>query len=643
MISFLSPLFLAGVIAGALPLVLHLLRREPEARLPFAAVALLQNAPVEQADKRRLRELLLLALRISALVLLALAFARPYWTASAATSAGPLSVILLDTSLSLSAPGRFERARGLALQALDRAAGRVAVVTFSDVPRVAAAPGADREAARTALTSAAADFGATRYRAALATAADLIAADEQHEQSGAILLISDLQASGWDAGDRALVPAHTRVEIVDAGAPPPNLAVTHLRRAGNRLTAAVRNGGSEAREARVRFDVDAGTVGVAAVTVAAGESADVSIVLPDTLQGATASATVDDDLGAAGDNARFMVIAGAPRSTVLLVAGGDDPSREAFYLWHALTAAGADRSPYDVRGVGAGSFGTWSEERLGSVAAIVLTSTRGLDRKGRDLLSTFLNGGGGLVLTLGPQVDAQVAADILSTAGVRIGEDPAVRGSERAPGTLAPVDSRHPLFRAFGAEAAMLGLVRFERTTPIAAPGCATLARFTTGAPAMVECSLGAKRTGDGRTIVVASDLDHVWNDFPRHAMFVPFVHEVIGYVAAARALSSDYLVADVPSGVPARPGIAALPSPPAADGARPRQIAVNVDPRESDPARLTIEEFQASIAPRQDADRRAAEIQAERDEDRQGVWRLLLVLMGATLVIESLVARRTV
>ncbi len=69
--SFLAPLFLAGAAAAAVPLVLHLLKRQPEPRVKFAAVKLLKHAPVELTEKRRLRELLLLALRMAALALLA--------------------------------------------------------------------------------------------------------------------------------------------------------------------------------------------------------------------------------------------------------------------------------------------------------------------------------------------------------------------------------------------------------------------------------------------------------------------------------------------------------------------------------------------------------------------------------------------
>ena len=38
MIAFIAPLFLVGAIAAAIPIVLHLIKREPEARVPFGAV-----------------------------------------------------------------------------------------------------------------------------------------------------------------------------------------------------------------------------------------------------------------------------------------------------------------------------------------------------------------------------------------------------------------------------------------------------------------------------------------------------------------------------------------------------------------------------------------------------------------------------
>jgi len=70
-------LYLAGAALIALPIILHLLRRDVAPPVPFTAVSLLRRSPVERSRRYRLRDLILLAARISALVLLAGSFARP--------------------------------------------------------------------------------------------------------------------------------------------------------------------------------------------------------------------------------------------------------------------------------------------------------------------------------------------------------------------------------------------------------------------------------------------------------------------------------------------------------------------------------------------------------------------------------------
>ena len=65
--SFLYPAFLLGALAIAVPIVLHLLRRDVAPEVPFTAVHLLRKSPIERSRRRRLRDLLLLAARIAAL------------------------------------------------------------------------------------------------------------------------------------------------------------------------------------------------------------------------------------------------------------------------------------------------------------------------------------------------------------------------------------------------------------------------------------------------------------------------------------------------------------------------------------------------------------------------------------------------
>jgi hypothetical protein len=205
---------------------------------------------------------------------------------------------------------------------------------------------------------------------------------------------------------------------------------------------------------------------------------------------------------------------------------------------------------------------------------------------------------------------------------------------DRAPGSragegnvrLAPIDTRHPVFQAFGPSAAALGGVRFTRTWDLSGEGWDVIARFTDGRAALVE-----RRLEGGRVLVFASDLDLAWNDLPVHPAFVPFVHETLRYAAQVRSTPHEVFVADVPAGAARAPGIARLSGN--------RTVAVNVDPRESDQVRMDPGAFAAGLGPQRasGAADRVAEVR-ER-EASQRYWRYGLMLMLAALVCEGLLA----
>ncbi|HUO51673.1 MAG TPA: BatA domain-containing protein, partial [Gemmatimonadaceae bacterium] len=75
--AFLSPLWLLAALAAAVPLAIHLLRRRTGAPIDFPAVRWLQRAEREHSRSLRLRNLLLMLLRVGAVLLFALAAAQP--------------------------------------------------------------------------------------------------------------------------------------------------------------------------------------------------------------------------------------------------------------------------------------------------------------------------------------------------------------------------------------------------------------------------------------------------------------------------------------------------------------------------------------------------------------------------------------
>ena len=86
--SLLAPLYVLGALAVSLPVVFHLIRRTPRGRQAFSSLMFLSPSPPRLTRKSRLDQLLLLVLRGLALVLLALAFARPFLRQSAKLDVG---------------------------------------------------------------------------------------------------------------------------------------------------------------------------------------------------------------------------------------------------------------------------------------------------------------------------------------------------------------------------------------------------------------------------------------------------------------------------------------------------------------------------------------------------------------------------
>jgi hypothetical protein len=250
-------------------------------------------------------------------------------------------------------------------------------------------------------------------------------------------------------------------------------------------------------------------------------------------------------------------------------------------------------------------------------------------------LAAYIKSGGGVLLAAGPDVDPEVASGSLGGAATITPIPAAAEPRATDNRGLAPADIRHPVFRAFGADAATLGLVKFARIAALRGADCQTLARFTTGEAALLDCG-----QGEGRALVLASDLDTRWNDFPVRATFVPFLHEALRYLSGSRGRSDSYVIGNVPAGLPATPGIAEVTD---VAGQPARRVAINLDASESDPARLSPEEFLAAVTPVAAGRQQPLNLEARQQEERQNLWRYAILLTIMALVAESVLAARTV
>ncbi len=109
-LSFLNPGLLFGLLAAALPVIIHFLSRRRTRRVAFSDLRFLQEEESHQARRRGVQRWLLLLLRVLIVALLALAAARPHW--GGLPGGGGRSVLfVLDASASMQAQQENGRTR----------------------------------------------------------------------------------------------------------------------------------------------------------------------------------------------------------------------------------------------------------------------------------------------------------------------------------------------------------------------------------------------------------------------------------------------------------------------------------------------------------------------------------------------------
>src|SRR5882762_5793822 len=120
-VGFLAPWFLAGLAAVGLPIWLHLLKQHKTTPLPFSSLMFFEKRTQSSIKHRRLRYLLLFALRALLVLLLVLAFAHPFIRRQVlgGNRANEVTVLALDNSLSMRSGTKLSQAKNAAKSVVD--------------------------------------------------------------------------------------------------------------------------------------------------------------------------------------------------------------------------------------------------------------------------------------------------------------------------------------------------------------------------------------------------------------------------------------------------------------------------------------------------------------------------------------------
>ena len=562
-LQFLTPLFLAvGAAAASLPLIIHLLNRERARRLVFSTIRFIKMSHQANVQRHRLKQLLLLLMRILILALLGLAFARPFFADTPATTGGTGGVrnivIIIDTSYSMGYLDTFDQAKKAAIEIADnlQPSDTSALIFTSNRATVVKALDAEHRRIQTAVMGARLTNHTTDYLDAIQSADEILGeANIGHKQ---IYLISDLQRIGWESFvDTDKLNPDVEIAFVDVSAKEPiNLAITGVsvpqvvlnEQKPAQVVVRVQNFGEQAvEELSVQLFVDDDSVGMTMLDIEPNDVMDALFpVRFRTEKIHTGYAALPDD-HLEIDNRRYFRLQSLKSIKVHCVNG--EPGRrdyesETFFLEAALQP-GSQIVPIDLTQ----SRQLPNASEISKYDVIILANVERLTGAEAQSLRAFVGSGGGLIITAGDQMNLEAYRKTLGA-----GEEPLIPCNFVQPvgdalnhdqfSVLATLAYDHPIFHPFkDPNHGDFGKGRFyQYIQAVPLKSSKVLASFDDGSPALFE-----KVYGTGRVLCFTSTIDREWTDLPIHGVYLPFLYEAIKYLALKRTdEKSDYHIGDI-------------------------------------------------------------------------------------------------
>ncbi len=557
--NFINPFFLLGTLVASVPILLHLMKRSQARRIEYPSLMFLRKISRRYIRFQKLRHLLLLLMRILALVLLALAFTRPYLEISdSAMASGPGStahIVLLDNSLSMGYEDRWARARSEAARIARsvRSGDKLALLEFADQTLVAV-PFTEDPAQILAYLEKATEPSdrSTRYAQVL-RAAERLALDSGTARR-TIHLISDFQKTGMAADEQNFqIGSGIELEGTDLGDDTfANLAIADVQvledsgSGDGRLRvkpSILRLGSGELPEARVFLMLGDRKIGEKTIDPAGGSPQSVEFTLPVLGEGTHEIAVQVDDPALPRDNRFLLRLSVQGKRPVLAVEGAVRAGRSpTSYVEAAINASAL--SPYRLTRMSVRQF-----EAAEKVPAdlLIWNCASGAGEQARSRLERFVKDGGGLAIVA---EDHRCAADFnrlfSSWLSVSLDGAPGSTGARPRPGEdfrfLTDLSMDHPVFTPFrGAVSGAFSTTRFYTHARLSALGEASvLARFDNGDPALVHAE-----SGKGKVLIFCSSADDTGNDLPLKTVYAPLWQQMLRFLENFREDRLWYLVGD--------------------------------------------------------------------------------------------------
>jgi hypothetical protein len=534
--GFFAPWFLIGLAGLALPLYLHLLKRQTTTPKAVSSLMFFESRTQASTRHRRLRYFLLLSLRLLLLFLLILAFANPFVNRNAATLAGQRLVLLVvDNSFSMRAGTRLTEAKDAAMAVLAGKGGaRGQVASFGSQLRLMTQPIEDQPGLRAAVQAIQPGDGHGNFgelaRAVRAMAESVHTPIEVH-------VFSDMQRGNLAAtfADMALPANVTLLTHAVVSKAQPNWTVESVDAPGQvwgkdakpvHVQAVVTGFGTPAAQRTVSLVVNGKTTATKTVAVPSNGRATVDFPSLEVPYGFNrCEVKIDSADGfAADDLRRFAVQRSDPQKVLLIHNYGD--SRSPLYVGAALSSAA--QSAFLLESINVNEA---ADRKPSNYAFIILSDVNSVPSLLENSLTVYVRGGGSLFIAAGTSAGGRLQIPIFNARVIE------PRDFTRLPDHYMVVGSTDSSYPAVAKAGGWAG-VKFFYALNVDPAGSRVIARLGDQTPLLLE-----KRLGEGRVTLFTSGLDNLTNDFPLNPAFVPFVEQTARYLAGSERQGGSRVV----------------------------------------------------------------------------------------------------
>jgi len=543
--TFLNSIFLAALAAVTIPLLIHFLSRRRIKVIDFSSLRFLLQMQKSRLRWLRIRDIILLLLRIATLALLVLAFARPAITSRKGQSNAPVStVLLIDNSPSCEAGSNagtvFDDLKRTALEIIDMAkpGDETFLITLAGKPTLIGRFG-NSAGARTALLSTTPQAGSPDVAGGVSLASKLL--ETSHNINRDIFLISDFQdGPHWknliDIGNDprthifAIIPESRKnlnISVASVEFPPQLLAPGEEFQ----VKTLIRNHSeTESADRLVELHIDNSKKAQTIVSLNPQESRTVEFITRLDRAGRHLGYLEIEDDDYPADNRAYFCIEIPAKIKVLAISENDDGGKIIKNCLAKTKVGFIEYSEIHPNTIG--------RQDLSAFNVIVVNDLPAPAPISGGLLKDFLGNGGGLFLILGDRSNPELWRNFLiEISGITVGSGiPGSRGDGKSYYEPAEFDYSHPILDVYSPqneEAPAIPPLKFWTIRPLA--GGRQLIALGDRRAVMAESE-------KGKILVLGTGLDLKSSDLAVHSFIVPLLIRSVEYLATSKTWREEYL-----------------------------------------------------------------------------------------------------